>query len=624
MQKQMFLLKQLRAMLTGEEPDAASNSATQPADKSASPQLQQLQQLKSMFEKFGGSIPPGMMPKPEDISPELIQKVQSDPNMRRMVQQMLEEYKRTGELPAGNNGGGFRMPLPPGLNSQRPNEEPSDGKNTNGAARPPATDNRIENKSPSRPTTPGSPADEADEMPGDSSRKADALKRLEDLWNESKKKREAEERSGTPSPQGGNSQNNGRPPSNSQQSGNSRRNTSEATPPGDWGKFLEDLIQKQRGDETNPARSRNSSAGSGSLPPSYRGDQIVRNGQPNGGGNTGNELRLPDGFSIEKFLEDMKDVVPADLPPFNSPARSRTTNQGGREKQKNAEAVQAEAEAARELLREKKEAASEILKQQGIKEALRSIVRDTRQNDPQAKDAEGNSAPGVQKSLSKAMKGISKDLFKMLKDGDISLKAPDPAPKSPEQSGPSPSEPPPAESAFGGMLKSTGEIISEIASPPPIEPPSAAAASSETPNLPTQPDAASADSPSELPLTAWAIPLLLLALIAALFAWRSGLLENMGIKPPVGRALGNADIRSKADVVRAFHRMALHPARTVQEWWTHQMVTKEIAQTSPEQTYQVGVLSELYEQARYLPDDEEFTPEQIQEARQAIQRCEVK
>ena len=81
------------------------------------------------------------------------------------------------------------------------------------------------------------------------------------------------------------------------------------------------------------------------------------------------------------------------------------------------------------------------------------------------------------------------------------------------------------------------------------------------------------------------------------------------------------DIRGKADVVRAFHEMALHPTRLAQHWWTHRMVTKQIAEQSPDTTYQAGVLAELYEQARYLPDDEEFTPEQIQEARHALNQC---
>ena len=52
------------------------------------------------------------------------------------------------------------------------------------------------------------------------------------------------------------------------------------------------------------------------------------------------------------------------------------------------------------------------------------------------------------------------------------------------------------------------------------------------------------------------------------------------------------------------------------------MVTQEIVEQSPEKTYQVSVLAELYECARYLPDGQDFTPEQILEARRALQLCE--
>ena len=84
----------------------------------------------------------------------------------------------------------------------------------------------------------------------------------------------------------------------------------------------------------------------------------------------------------------------------------------------------------------------------------------------------------------------------------------------------------------------------------------------------------------------------------------------------------NDQIETKADLVRAFHAMALKPTRNTEEWWTHSKVVTELVQDAPEQTESATVLADLYEQARYLPDDHEFSESQIREARKAIRQCE--
>ena len=88
------------------------------------------------------------------------------------------------------------------------------------------------------------------------------------------------------------------------------------------------------------------------------------------------------------------------------------------------------------------------------------------------------------------------------------------------------------------------------------------------------------------------------------------------------RTVTAKDIQSKADVIRAFHQMALKPDRNSEEWWTHQKVVEELVEQKPDRSVQATVLSSLYEQARYLPEDMEFTPEQIRDAKLALTQCE--
>ncbi|MEO2024532.1 MAG: DUF4129 domain-containing protein, partial [Fuerstiella sp.] len=118
------------------------------------------------------------------------------------------------------------------------------------------------------------------------------------------------------------------------------------------------------------------------------------------------------------------------------------------------------------------------------------------------------------------------------------------------------------------------------------------------------------------------LTLLALLGIVALFAWKSGLLATPFGDPAYGPPVRAVDVRTKHDVVNAFHNMALQPSRQVQRWWTHRKVADHMLQDRPEHIQAVKVLTELYEQARYLPEETEFSQEQIQSARQALKQCE--
>jgi hypothetical protein len=91
-----------------------------------------------------------------------------------------------------------------------------------------------------------------------------------------------------------------------------------------------------------------------------------------------------------------------------------------------------------------------------------------------------------------------------------------------------------------------------------------------------------------------------------------------------GPPLKPADINSRADVVRAFHEFALRSAQSVQSWWTHRTVQQAILEKTPEYRAAVETLANTYEQARYLPVEQELSPEQLESARSALQQCSRK
>ena len=78
------------------------------------------------------------------------------------------------------------------------------------------------------------------------------------------------------------------------------------------------------------------------------------------------------------------------------------------------------------------------------------------------------------------------------------------------------------------------------------------------------------------------------------------------------------EIRSRADVVRAFHEFAMYSAKSVQSWWTHRAVEQSFATSTADQQRAAATLTDAYEQARYLPDDQEFSSDQLQQTRSAL------
>jgi hypothetical protein len=87
------------------------------------------------------------------------------------------------------------------------------------------------------------------------------------------------------------------------------------------------------------------------------------------------------------------------------------------------------------------------------------------------------------------------------------------------------------------------------------------------------------------------------------------------------KAMLRTEIRTREDVIRAFHGFALHRPDPARDWWTHQDVAQHFGELTPEVRDEIQDLSSLYEQARYLPPEVQLSSEQIDRVQAALRRC---
>jgi hypothetical protein len=82
-------------------------------------------------------------------------------------------------------------------------------------------------------------------------------------------------------------------------------------------------------------------------------------------------------------------------------------------------------------------------------------------------------------------------------------------------------------------------------------------------------------------------------------------------------------LRTRADVVRAFHHFALRRPEPAASWWTHRYVAARLSESSPNLRSVINELTNVYEEARYLPPDVQLSAEQIERVHQAFRLAEA-
>ena len=77
-------------------------------------------------------------------------------------------------------------------------------------------------------------------------------------------------------------------------------------------------------------------------------------------------------------------------------------------------------------------------------------------------------------------------------------------------------------------------------------------------------------------------------------------------------------LRTREDVIAAFHRVTANSNAVLGDWWPHQKAASAMANADPDKSETLETLVSVYERARYVPLDAELSPEEIESARQAI------
>ncbi|MBC7968439.1 MAG: DUF4129 domain-containing protein [Fuerstia sp.] len=219
---------------------------------------------------------------------------------------------------------------------------------------------------------------------------------------------------------------------------------------------------------------------------------------------------------------------------------------------------------------------------------------------------------GPQKSLTDLLGGMDDNMKDVMKNAKFKERSPESRPPSESAWQQAPRD---SESRVHKWNDAASGFLSDL---------------SKAPSAPAAPQLSSGGG-SSLPAAPLAIGsfflvglgLLGIAAVAA-FLMRRPLLKLVsdvtGIASP-GRVRQPSDIRSREDVITAFHELALNPAKLVESWWTHRAAATKLAAESPQQGHAVQTLAEIYEQARYLPDYVELPADKIQSARTALAEC---
>lgn len=81
------------------------------------------------------------------------------------------------------------------------------------------------------------------------------------------------------------------------------------------------------------------------------------------------------------------------------------------------------------------------------------------------------------------------------------------------------------------------------------------------------------------------------------------------------------NLKNRQDIVQAFHDLAARCPAVMADWWTHDRAAQALATSSPDVDEELRQLAQLYEQARYLPEESALTDEQLAAAKAAWLRC---
>ena len=620
--QQMLWLQQLKVLMAAGSPTRQS---------SAEPQFdpEQLQKLLNTMKSLRDQLPDGAInPQPDGNSAEQFSKMMSDPVVREHARKLLEQMSRNGKpLPKKDVTDSRGLPFPRGSNN-------GGKKNGDKSSENDASLSQDEKNPPAIPSS------------------------LQELMNQlAQQARRQREDSSTESDTGS-------PPRNLPKSNGPRMGTDSSSQPGhpqknhtaatDRDPITAGTLGPQTRDgrpnspadraaverDSNPSAPRipsdrlprNSEGDSESVQPmpKRRGGSIfsippMQNEPSNSRSTTtpSNDEPVERGTSVEKSKFGKTGVETGNRP-IEPPSRQNANRDRPSPRAAQPMTPEPTSATAGDGPKPPQLDVRSELEEKGFAQTLRKIVEQAREesradskasSDPSVgdKDAGNGSSKGLESSFVRMLDGIRQDLVRDASKGPT-FSTPPPTTWTPT---PQPPPPPPAPpSTAGNVMKSVGDFFSQVAAPPDAKPvpprPSPMMSSSE------MSDSQQAGLGSAGPL------LMLLAVLGFVWYFLPRVLTSIQSRShpaltTVGGAIPSADIRTREDVVRAFHRYALHSDMSVPTWWTHREVERQVAEVTPTLQPSIQALANLYEQARYLPDDADFTSDQIGIARRELE-----
>lgn len=82
-------------------------------------------------------------------------------------------------------------------------------------------------------------------------------------------------------------------------------------------------------------------------------------------------------------------------------------------------------------------------------------------------------------------------------------------------------------------------------------------------------------------------------------------------------------LKTRTDVVRAYHHLVLRGSEPASRWWTHRVTEDHLRNRVPALSPMIGELTSIYEEARYLPPDFRLNDGQVESVRQALRQFEA-
>jgi len=245
-----------------------------------------------------------------------------------------------------------------------------------------------------------------------------------------------------------------------------------------------------------------------------------------------------------------------------------------------------------------------------------AVEEDSNNLTPAASESKENSALSrISKAVTESMKQSAEEGKQRRRErSQTSATQPDRNLNVPEMSNPRSQD----SNKRGGMFsqlqdvaKSANQAIREFSTPPEEDGSPQAAA------VPTT-DGVSSSSGTLLLLVA----AVACTLIALLWVFRKRIGSLIGEESSVTSfATPPAKLTTREEIVRAFHVIVSRSPGVAADWWPHSKAGRALAESSPETREAVQTLVEVYEQARYLPEDAMLSEDEYRRAKEAYERC---